>query len=124
MSMLDEILEHKHRELAAAKACLGLVPQEINLNLFDTVLNVVINQAGYYGIGRKLAMQRAEQYLGELKLWDRRFDQARSLSGGLKRRLMIARALIHQPKLLRYRQPGLVLRLGIQKVYRLSLLQA
>ena len=93
------------RELAAAKSCIGLVPQEINLNLFDSVLNIVVNQAGYYGIRRELAMKRAEQYLGELKLWDRRFEQARSLSGGMKRRLMIVRALIHEPKLLILDEP-------------------
>ena len=101
-----EIFGHSiDRQLEAAKSCIGLVPQEINLNLFDTVLNIVVNQAGYYGIERKLALQRAREYLSELKLWDRRFDQARSLSGGMKRRLMIARALIHVPKLLILDEP-------------------
>ena len=101
-----EIFGHSiDHQLEAAKSCIGLVPQEINLNLFDTVLNIVVNQAGYYGIERKLALQRAQEYLSELKLWDRRFDQARSLSGGMKRRLMIARALIHKPKLLILDEP-------------------
>ena len=101
-----EIFGHSiDHQLEAAKSCIGLVPQEINLNLFDTVLNIVVNQAGYYGIERKLALQRAHEYLSELKLWDRRFDQARSLSGGMKRRLMIARALIHKPKLLILDEP-------------------
>ena len=93
------------RSPAALKRCLGVVPQEFNFSQFEKVFDIVVTQAGYYGIPRRLAGERAEQYLTQLGLWDKRDSASRELSGGMKRRLMIARALVHQPRLLILDEP-------------------
>ncbi|MGY6631551.1 MAG: ABC transporter ATP-binding protein [Wenzhouxiangella sp.] len=93
------------RQRSQAMAEIGLVPQEVNFNQFEKPFDIVVNQAGYYGVPRALARERAEIYLNKLGLWDKAFKMSRTLSGGMKRRLLIARAMVHHPRLLILDEP-------------------
>lgn len=106
-------------EMVRAKQQIGLVPQEFNFNPFETVQQIVVNQAGYYGVSRKEAMKRSEKYLKQSNLWEKRNERARMLSGGMKRRLMIARALMHEPKLLILDEPTAGVDIELRREMRL-----
>jgi ABC-2 type transport system ATP-binding protein len=93
------------KDFSAAKKMIGVVPQEFNFNMWTKVRDIPVIQAGYYGISKDIAIERTEKYLKRLELWDKRDNQAMELSGGMKRRLMIVRALIHEPKFLILDEP-------------------
>lgn len=102
VKVFDTSIDDDHDKV---KSYIGLVPQEMNFNIFEKVVDIVCTQGGYYGLPRKLAAERAEKYLTALGLWEKRNDKSMTLSGGMKRRLMIARALVHEPELLILDEP-------------------